>query len=217
MKTRLSLTLLTLLILPPLLLLLTGCATLQLNVRVAPDGTGEKEMVLTIDRDILALAAAAGRDPLNEAQARLGEGFQITRHEIGREVGFKAVQPFRGSLELTEDPWQGTFTQRNSFFFREYELALDADLNFGDDDLTPMLLSQVDVSVSVEVPGRVEAHNGQADSSGNRITWNLVPGRKEHLTLRARQYHADRLVAAAGGLLLLAGGLGWMAFGRKKG
>lgn len=211
MRTRLVLTLL------PLLLLLAGCATVQLNVRVAPDGTGEKETILTIERDILALAAAAGHDPLGEAQARLGEGVQVTRHEIGTQVGFRAVQPFKGSLELKDEPWQGTFTQRDFFFYRDYELALNADLGSWDGDLTPLVLSQVDFSVSFEVPGRVEAHNGQADPSGNRVTWHLVPGRKEHLMLRARHFHADRLVAAGAGLVLLAGGLGWMAFRRPRG
>lgn len=212
MRTRLLLTLL------PLLLLLAGCATVQLNVRVAPDGTGEKETILTIERDILALAAAAGRDPLAEAQARLGEGVEITRHEIGTQVGFRAVQPFRGSLEFREEgePWQGSLVRRDFFLFTDYELALDADLNFGGDP-TPLVFSQVDFRVSLEVPGRVEAHNGQADPSGSRVTWHLVPGRREHLMLRARQFHADRIAAAGGGIVLLLGGLGWMAFHRPKG
>lgn len=199
------------------ILLLTGCATVQLNLRVAPDGTGEKEMILAFDRDVLALMSAAGSDPLQEAQAELEQdpSVVITRYEQGVRIGLRAVTPFTGSTQFADDAWSGSFTVKDSLFWRNYQLALDADLNLGGRSISSTALSQVDFGVSVDLPARASAHNGQADQTGRKVNWTLIPGRKEHLTLQARQYHLDRMATAGAALLFVLVLGGFLLFQKR--
>lgn len=203
------------------LIFLTGCATVQLNVRVNSDGTGEKEMLFAMDKEMLSLASSDGTDPLAALQDELKQepDVTITRYEEGDRVGFKAVAPFNGSATLDDKAWKGSFTTKDSLFWRDYKLDLDADLNMEELENDPMasaILSKVDFGVTFELPTKVSEHNGQVDASGKKVTWKLVPGRKDHLTLQAREYHTGRLVGAGVGVLLILGGGGLLIARRKK-
>ncbi|MFB5085441.1 LppM family (lipo)protein [Symbiobacterium thermophilum] len=197
---------------------LAGCVRLELNLRVNPDGTGEKEIIAAIDREFLAVAAAMrARDPLVRLEAELREDPKatVTRYQLGDMVGFRAVAPFRNELILNDETWKGHFLIRDRIFWRDYTLDLETLLDMAElDAVAASFDSPVDFRVSVELPARIGETNGELDPSGRKVTWTLIPGRRDHLVLTARQYLYGRIAAAGAAALAAAVGL---AFGIRRG
>lgn len=195
-----------------LLLAASGCAKIELNLRVNPDGTGEKETVVALNTDALAFAGMGGQDPLAALHAQMqakNPNTVITRYQEGDKVGFKAVAPFEaGRIVLDTEVWTGQFAVEERLFWRDYVLDMNTDLSFDEEAREfARLLPGLEVNVSVALPVKVQEHNGALDGSGQKVTWSLVPGTKDHLTLQARQYFVGRIAAVAAGVAALLTGL----------
>lgn len=198
-------------------LMITGCAKIELNLRVKPNGSAEKEMVFAIDKQALALMSTSGQDPLQQMMDEAKQknpDIVISRYQEGNMLGFRAMGPMGKKESLDSDAWKGEFEMKDYFFYRQYRLNLDTYLDMSDVKEAAAFLNQVDYNVSVELPAKVGSHNGQADSTGKKVTWTLVPNRKDHLTLQANEIVWSRVGIGGGALILLLLALG--AAGRKR-
>lgn len=164
-------------------------------------------MIVLLDRELLVLTAAVdGSDPLAEIEANMRNDptAVVTDYQQGQMVGLRSVSPFAGSLSVDNEVWNGEFLIQDRFFWRDYTLDLDAFLDTGEvDEMAAPYLSMIDFVVSVDLPTEIADANGQIDASGKKVTWNLVPARRHHLTLTARQYLYGR-IGAVGAVLLAA-------------
>lgn len=204
---------------------LAGCVRVELNLRVKPDGTGEREVIVAADRDVLLLAAAVdGQDPLAQVEAdmRSDPAAVVTRYQQGDLVGLRSVAPMERRLVFTDESVNGEFRIDDRFFWRDYTLDLKTYVDAGDlgDLAAPYApyLSVIDAVVSVELPTEVRETNGQLDASGRKVVWHLMPERQEHLTLKARQYLWDRIAitCASAGATVLAAAAGLIVAARRK-
>lgn len=203
-----------------LLFAASGCAKIELNLRVNPDGTGEKETVVALNTEALALIGMGGQDPLAALQAELkakDPDAVLTRFQEGDKVGFRAVTPFSsGQLPLENQVWKGQFAVEEHLFWRDYALDLDTDLRLnGEGQEFAPFLPGLEVNVSVALPVELAEHNGAPDASGQKVTWSLVPGTKDHLHLKARQYFVGRIAVSLAGLAALVAGLALLVWKRR--
>lgn len=187
-------------------IVLAGCMTAQVTVRVRPDGTGEQETILAFDKDVYALMmSSGGQDPLKESTDNFTkQGAQVSRYEKDNRVGIRAVKtiPNLSYITWSEQGWNGRFDVTRSLFWKDYSLDLDVDMT---SDFPPEAMAfagQADIGVSVELPTSIKEHNGQASSDLHQVKWSLIPGRNEHIMLRARQYLWGR-IAVAGAVVLV--------------
>jgi len=205
-----------------LLFAASGCAKIELNLRVNPDGTGEKETIVALSTDALAFIGMGGQDPLARLQAEMqakNPNAVITRYEEGDKVGFKAVSPFKADrVVLDNEVWTGYFAVEERLFWRDYVLDMSTNLSYdGEEREFARFLPGVAVNVSVALPVQVKEHNGALDGSGQKVTWSLIPGTRDHLTLKARQYFVGRIALGAAGLVSLIAGAVLLIWKRRWG
>lgn len=190
-----------------LLVLLTGCVSVEMTVKAYPDGSADQETMVTLDRTMYGLIAGEGQDPLEDVRSTLEkQGFTVSQYEQDNQLGIRG-QKHIGKLAYIawdDSDLKGRLDVKQSLFWRDYSLNLDA-LFDGPEFKNPKaaaFLGQTDFRVTVELPTTVKHHNGQADGKGKVITWALVPGKKQHMTLTTRDYFWGR-VGLAGCLAVL--------------
>lgn len=207
------------LVLALLVFFLAGCATVRLNVTVLPDGTGEQETILALDKQAYALMLSGGTDPLADVKADWEKsGIQVSRYDQDGKIGIRGFRQIKnvGFFTWENQVWSGRFDRKPSLFWTDYQFDLDTNLDgpeFHDKDAA-MFISQMDWQVNVSLPVEVAEHNGQADATRHKVTWNLIPGSKDHLTLRTREYLWGRIGLVGVALVIV---LGSVMFKRRTG
>lgn len=199
------------LVLGLLVLMLCGCATVQLNVTVRPDGTGVQETIVALDRQAYALMMSEGEDPLEEMQAEWeSQGAKVTRYEESGKVGVRGITETENVGYFTWDTniWQGRFDRKPGLFWTDYQLDLNSNLDLPQfkDEEAAMFTSQMQFQVTVTLPAEIANHNGELDATGRKVTWNLVPGTKENMVLKTRQYNWGRIAIIGLAILVSVGG-----------
>jgi hypothetical protein len=165
-----------------LVVLLSGCIKLEMDLEVAADDTVSGTAVLGFSRQLMELGGGS-LDDLFGAQDVVPsdvEGVTIEPYEdddfVGQEVTFDAVPLAR----INEQADEGSLTiVRDGDRFRvsgELDLAT-GDVPGGPEDLPfdpETLFQDAVIRISLTFPGEVERANGEID--GNTVTWTPSVG-----------------------------------------
>lgn len=159
-----------------MVLVLSGCMKLEMNLELRSDDTVNGDVVFAVSRELLSLAGGSFEDFKTETDSPVPEGVEVTTEPyedddfVGERYTFEgaALSEFAGggADELSITRLGDTFVVVGSLDM--------SDTGTEGFEGAEQLLESFDMSVSVTFPGEVESATGEID--GNTVTWELKPG-----------------------------------------
>ncbi len=175
-----------------LLLLLTSCLKLNMNLKISSDNTASGSIIFAFDKQLIALSGQSVDDLLSQSGAGSGlpsdlPGATTKDYEddtfVGKEYAFSGVPltEFTGSSDELK-------IVRDGDVFR---VTGTMDLSSGTgatgdptaDATLEEAMKKAELSITIEFPGAVSESSGEID--GNKVTWTPTIGEVTELTATA--------------------------------
>ncbi len=201
----------TLLLLPLLALLLSGCITLRLETKINRDDSGEKAFIFAFDKSVMSMIESMAEESGAEMDdiwaevresAKEIEGAKVEDYETKDVQGIKIIVPFDDLEELESLSGSATFEGTDIVSVNQEGDArvLEATVQIGDiasglgeagagelGDLDPADLD-IEYVYVIDVQGTVLEYSPQdiAEIEGSKVTWDLSRASGETATLRIK-------------------------------
>lgn len=221
----------TLLLIPLLALLLSGCITLRLETKINKDDSGEKAFIFALDKSVMSMMESMAQesdaemdDIWAEARANANDiaGAKIEDYKTDDVEGIKIIVPFDNLEELealnSSEIFEGTdvVSVRQDGNTRELEATIQiGDIMSGLDEAGAGELGGFDPSdldieyiYVIDVQGKVLEYSPQniAKIEGSKVTWDLSQASGDTVTLRIKWQPGGGLGTMTILLIALAGG-----------
>ena len=221
----------TILLIPLLALLLSGCITLRLETKINKDGSGEKAFIFALDKSVMSMmesmaeeSGAEMDDIWAEARANANDiaGAKVEDYKTDDVEGIKVIVPFDNLEELealnSSEIFEGTdvVSVRQDGNARELEATIQVgDImsglgeagagELGDFDPSDLDIEYVYV---IDVQGKVLEYSPQdiAEIKGSKVTWDLSQASGDTVTLQIKWEPGGGLDMMTILLIALAGG-----------
>jgi hypothetical protein len=200
-----------LVLVPLLVILLSGCITVRVETKIKQDGGGTKSFVLALDKSVVSVfesmvqESGASVDDL-WAEARAGaasiKGAKVEDYSDDETEGIKLTIPFKNLDELqalsSSDAFRGTDTVTVS---KDGDtMTLKAVVNVGDfaselgeaggQELEGFDLGEIEFeyTYAIDVEGKILAYSPKniAEVKGSKVTWDLTQADTETIELIVR-------------------------------
>jgi hypothetical protein len=210
-----------------MVLLLSGCMKLNMDLNVSSDNTVSGTMIFAVDKQILEAYGQSFDDLMGETPIPTPSAGNVTTSPyeddefVGQEIKYEGVQ--LSEFSDTQDAESLQIVRDGDQFKVSGVLDLSsATANTGDDALDEMLqqaLESADISIKMTFPGDVVSSNGEID--GNVVTWAPKIGERTEISAVAsaipKKSSTPWLWIAIGGVVALAAiSAGIMMAGRGK-
>jgi hypothetical protein len=221
----------TLLLIPLLALLLSGCITLRLETKINKDDSGEKAFIFALDKSVMSMMESMAEESGAEmddiwAEARESasdiEGAKVEDYETDDVQGIKIIVPFDDLKELEALSNNQAFEGTDSVSISQEGDArvLEATVQIGDitsglgeagagelGDFDPADLD-IEYVYVIDVQGDVLEYSPQdiAEIEESKVTWDLGRASGDTVTLRIKWEPGGGLNIMTLLLIALAGG-----------
>jgi len=170
-----------------LVLLMTGCIKVDLNMELHGDNTVSGTMVFAVSRDLLALTGSSADDLLGQITASAGPLPSGVQFQESAYAGDK----FEGKTYTFHDVPIDAFSQGTTGETISIKRVGDTFQVNGEIDLTPaatgqlqpgaaQLAKDMELRVAITFPGPVSQQSG-GTISGNTVTWTPAFGEKTEI------------------------------------
>lgn len=195
-----------------LVLVLTGCMRLDLDLSLQPDDTVDGSMTVAVDRELVeasgedaeSLAEQLAAEMLGDADERLGE----VRSEPYLDEDFAGSTMIFTSAAL--DAFTDADTDESLRIVREGDdFLVSGVLDLSGEDQVALDVSAFEVRIAVTFPGAVAEHNGTLE--GRTVTWSPAVGERLELSARGSALAGGGAGGGPSGLLVAAAGIALLA------
>lgn len=179
-----------------LVVLLTGCLKLDMQLNVQADDTVDGSVVFAVNKDVLALTGGSFSDLIGDQGVPLPsdiEGVTTEDYDDGEFVGQKYTFEGVAISEFNSDPSDPDglrITHEGNTFVVEGALDLSQGLGglSGATGATgpfdpQQMMGSAQLRIAITFPGEVTEANGQVD--GNTVTWEPKFGERQELQATA--------------------------------
>lgn len=203
---------------------LSGCAKMEYDLTIKEDGSATVKYTLAMDNSLKEMVTE-GEDPLKDEKEELQlEGFWVTDYTDEEMFGITATKDFESieNMDVLEKLFTGEteveasqlFTIEEGFIFRKCKFNADfnltdvipSDLTEEDAELNSLILENIDMSFTINVPTKIKNSNGAISEDGKTAVWTLVPGSLNNMNMEFNLYNVKTLVVLASiGVALIIG------------
>lgn len=202
------------------MLLLTGCANINYEIKLEKDGSGEISYVMGYDKNFLNsmqvsledLKGSNSFDDMKEEASK--EGYTIEEYEDNTTYGFKAykhVENIQNEFKVMEDSTEEDAIRFEKSFFKtsfSQKASLDlADLSGegqAQDALTSAVMGQMKISYKLVLPFAAGENNASSVSEdGKTLEWTLKAGQVNEINFVAEQTNLVNIAIIAGAIILV--------------
>lgn len=174
-------------------LLITGCFSARIHLKVNPNGSAEVDLLMYAPRPLMIFSETSGL--FNEIRNDLsGKGFSVENYDEGDQVGFRAFRKADSPDDFFSPGSEDFFTfcdidslkVEQGFFKNRYSIETGIDLGqLGryDPGMTPL---SADIRFLLTLPVRPSGHNAHSVSEdGKTLEWILQPGGSNRIQVMA--------------------------------
>lgn len=207
-----------------MLILLTGCANVNMEVRVNSDGSADVSYVMGYDQSFLSSMSVTKEDLADDdtfedsmEEART-QGYTVESYEDENTYGFKASKHIDNIAEFSMQDVAGSDTEvaKNDGIAFEKSLlktviSQDAIMDLSDfvadedsdtSAMTNMILNQMKITYKVVLPFSVGENNAtKVSEDGKTLEWTLKPGEVNEIKFVASQDYS--IFAIIGSIVLI--------------
>lgn len=205
------------------LMVLTGCANVNMKVKLNEDGSADISYVMGYNKEFLTSMNVKVEDLENEEsftetmEAARDDGYTVTKYEDDSVFGFQAVKHVNHVKEFSVQDATGEATEvendsiqyEKSFLKTVYSQDSKMDLtnmNTYEEDaqtsaMINMMMKQMKITYQITLPFKVGDHNATTVSEdGKTLTWEIKAGEINEIKFIAMQDYTMFLMA---GIIIL--------------
>lgn len=193
-----------------MLVLLTGCANVNMEVKVNSDGSADISYVMGYDKDFLSSMNItkedlAEDDTFEESMEKArAAGYTVENYEDENTYGYKASKHVDNVAEFSMQDVAKSYeemTKNDGIVYEKSFLktvisqnanmdlsTLKADENSDTSEMTNMILKQMNITYKVVLPFSVGENNAtKVSEDGKTLEWTLKAGEVNEIKFVARQ------------------------------
>ncbi len=200
-----------------LLIVLTGCANVNYEIKLEKDGSGDVSYIMGYDKSFLSSMQISVDDIKEDdsfdevKQEATDEGYTIEEYEDENTYGFRAykhVSNIQNEFKIDEntDVDDGIKYEKTLFKTKySQNLALNLSDMIGEEDaLTKAVLGQMKISYKIVLPFKVGENNATTVSEdGKTLEWTLKAGEANEVKFVAEEDRTVFVLAGIGVIVLL--------------
>jgi len=192
MKKIISLTVMVVFV----LITLTGCVTVNYELTINKDGSGEISYIYAFDKSMLESLGITAEDMVYDMQEQAEEsGYKVESYADDNVEGFKATKKVEDvtkdySLEeafgddYVKDTDENKIKIEKGMFSTTYSQKAEIDLS----ELEDMSMYGMTITYTINLPAKADKHNADEETNGGKtLTWNLEAGKVTAIEYEATQ------------------------------
>lgn len=200
------------LILLVMLVTLTGCVSVNYEVKVNRNGSGDISYVYAFSQDTLKSFNISAEDMVQVMKEQAQEnGYKVEPYETEELAGFKASKHLKNlnkefSLqeafgdEYIKDNENNTIKIEKSLFTTKYSQNAEIDLTSIQE-----MASEVQMQYKITLPAKAKTNNAsEVEKLGKTLTWNLEGGKVNKVEFTAIQINILPIIIILAAVIIVA-------------